>query len=108
LLYKSISKTDFEKIILTKEQFQIFNRLLVGENIMLSEELTDIFVDYGLATGKRIDDNTFKLTITEIGKNYNEYLKMDKQLKLYSNIKEWIAIGISIIALIVSIIALSK
>lgn len=108
MIYNSISKINFENIILTKEQLQIFKRLLNGETVILSEELTDIFVDYSLAECKRIDDDTFTLSITEIGKNYNEYLKKEEQLRLYANIKEWIAIGISIIALIVSIIALAK
>lgn len=108
LLYKGISEIAFDKIILTKDQFKFFKRLLNGESIMLPVELANIFVDYGLAKSTRIDDNTYKVSITEIGKNYSEYLHKEEQLKLYSNIKEWISIAVSIIALIVSFIALTK
>ena len=99
----SITEVDFDKIHLTKEQKKSFKMMLSGKSVKLPNDTAYIFLDLLLAEDVSGDKNTYTLKITEIGKNYDAYLKDKTKDYILAGIKDWLALIISIIAIAVSI-----
>lgn len=114
---KSIADYDCEKIHLTKHQIAWLRLLAYGVDgsnsfhgshnrcVILPKSEALVYTDYGLAeiTDEDFGYNKVKLKISEFGKIYVEYIEEQEKKQKQANFKDWIAIIISIVALIISL-----
>lgn len=103
---------NFENIVLTRDELLFVSRLYHADNWLHQSFIPkrvdiDSLMETGLIEDIEAGEHTFYL-LTEYGKRYYIYAKKHNFSLFLSESRQWIAILISLLALIVSLISICK